>query len=70
MENLCSLKLNSHSAHAQHLRQVNFGEGVLEIQTYELANLPVVEPRLLQDFEWSISSQKIGKCCPLPPGEG
>ena len=33
--------------------RVNFGEGVLEIQTYELANLPVVEPRLLQDFEWS-----------------
>lgn len=25
----------------------NFGEGVLEIQTYELAKLPIVDPRLL-----------------------
>ena len=34
--------------------RVNFGQGVLEIQTYELANLSVIEPRLIQDFEKNI----------------
>ena len=34
--------------------RANFGEGALEIQTYEVAKLPIVDPRLLPDFKANI----------------
>ena len=34
--------------------RANFGQGVLEIQTYELANLTIVEPGMLPEFDEGI----------------
>ena len=47
--------------------RVNFGQGVLEIQTYELASLPIVEPQLVPEFgehlfrseEWDVLTPSL-----------